>query len=171
MAAHGIADEIHQRHGEQTAHERESLDGENRQRQENRQHRAQRRAARYAENVRRHQRIAKHVLVHRAGTGKRSTDDDGRDYARAAQLKEDRLGRERQTVRRAGEFGPQQCEEIGNAQRVATDAKRNQREGEQGCEGENQDARMKHERMTGHQQWRSAWHNAATAFNEGENDA
>ena len=71
--------------------EREALDGDDGQREEDREPGAQRAAGGHAEDVGRDERVLEEVLVGGAGGGERGAHGEGGDEPRGAHLQDDRL--------------------------------------------------------------------------------
>src|SRR5947207_893419 len=91
MAAQPAADPVDQRHREQAAAEGEDLNKDDLQGKQHGQHCARRRAARHAQDVGRHQRVAQDSLVHSARGSERRAHESCRQHARAAGLEDHRL--------------------------------------------------------------------------------
>ena len=72
----------------QPADEAEELDGDDRQRQEDADDRAEPGAGRYAEDIRRDQRIAEEALIGGPGRGERGADQRSREDARQADVED-----------------------------------------------------------------------------------
>ncbi len=123
MAPQRGGDEIDEHDGGEATEKGERLDADDRQRKKNAGDRTQPGAGRDAENVRRHQRIAKQRLVGRAGPGERRADQDAGHDPRQPHAAKDDLARGRRPVRKP-DHPAERAQHVGEGERERTNGER-----------------------------------------------